>query len=278
MKYPIELNDIHKFVLSALRGCKSVLLKPVSEAMVRVIALNAIAANHQCYFHTETVAHVREIVKMDDSNEVPARQETKKELEFMERVGLLNIQQFKEELRGHELVELTDKGNEIANAFALNRMPIIRPSEDARNTIFIAMALGREDVDALFKETFSPVCYELGYEPIRIDQKEPVRTITNEILDMINDSMAVIADLTYARQSVYFEAGYAHGLGVPLLLTCRRDHWRGVEDATKIHFDLEQYKISFWEPDDNGIISWEDGQSPRDRLPKLVPSRFNSSS
>ncbi|MBE0573378.1 hypothetical protein IH575_00540 [Candidatus Dojkabacteria bacterium] len=40
--------------------------------------------------------------------------------------------------------------------------------------------------------------------------------------------------------------GYAVGLGIPLATTCRQDHFRGERDDQRVHFDLQQYKSSFW--------------------------------
>lgn len=87
----------------------------------------------------------------------------------------------------------------------------------------------------------------------------------------------MLADLTHARPSVYFEVGYAHGLGVPLLLTCREDHCRGKSDHARIYFDLEQYKISYWSRTSKGEFNWPKGMEPAERLPSIVPHRDSES-
>jgi nucleoside 2-deoxyribosyltransferase len=86
----------------------------------------------------------------------------------------------------------------------------------------------------------------------------------------------VLADLTHARPSVYFEVGYAQGLGVPLLLTCRKDHYRAAHDNARVHFDLEQYKISFWSRNSKGQFIWAKGMEPTKRLKSLVARREES--
>ena len=48
-----------------------------------------------------------------------------------------------------------------------------------------------------------------------------------------------------ARGGVYYEAGFAYGLKIPVIFTCREDMF------DKIHFDTRQYNHIGWaEPDD----------------------------
>ena len=113
----------------------------------------------------------------------------------------------------------------------------------------------------------------LDYEPVRVDLSEPEQTITELMMKAITEAAAVLADLTHARPSVYFEVGYAHGLGVPLVLTCRQDHERGDRDDARVHFDLEQYKISYWSRTSKNRFRWEKGMKPATRLASIIPPR-----
>jgi nucleoside 2-deoxyribosyltransferase len=79
-----------------------------------------------------------------------------------------------------------------------------------------------------------------GYKPIRIDQKEHANKIDDEIIAEIRRSAFIIADFTGHRGGVYFEAGFAMGLGLPIIWTCRKD---GVND---LHFDIRQYNCIDW--------------------------------
>ena len=55
----------------------------------------------------------------------------------------------------------------------------------------------------------------------------------------------LVADFTHgeggARGGVYFEAGFAYGLGIPVIYTCRADM------VDKLHFDTRQYAHILWE-------------------------------
>jgi hypothetical protein len=63
-----------------------------------------------------------------------------------------------------------------------------------------------------------------GYRPMRIDGHEYIGGIMDEIIARIRESRFVVADLTHNRGGVYYEAGFAFGLGIPVIPTCRNDH------------------------------------------------------
>lgn len=169
-------------------------------------------------------------------------------------------------------VRLTGEGERLAEAIARGRVLQVRPPKSDQGNVFFAGAFDHEDVDLLFANEIEPACAELGYAAYRVDAREPFQGITSAILSGVRDAACVIADLTYARPSVYFEAGFAHGLGIGLLLTCRNDHFRGADDRLRVHFDLEQYKTSFWSATETGF-SWPKLMHPLERLRTIVGQR-----
>ena len=65
--------------------------------------------------------------------------------------------------------------------------------------------------------------------------------IDDKIIAEIRKSGILVADLTENNQGVYFEAGLAMGLGIPVIWTCRKDNFES------IHFDTRQYNYIVWE-------------------------------
>jgi hypothetical protein len=61
-----------------------------------------------------------------------------------------------------------------------------------------------------------------GYKPFRVDQKEHNNDITDEIIAGIRGSKFLVADLTGHRNGVYYEAGFAKGLGIEVVWLCRK--------------------------------------------------------
>jgi hypothetical protein len=80
-----------------------------------------------------------------------------------------------------------------------------------------------------------------GYKPLRIDTKEHANKICDEIISEIRRSRFVVADYTGQRGGVYYEAGYAAGRNLPVILTCRKDH------MANLHFDIRQYNCIDWQ-------------------------------
>ncbi len=197
------------------------------------------------------------------------------ELERLEFLGLLSSKAEEENSPETALV-LTEYGQQVYTRLRKGRRwdLRLRAPPTARESCFIAMAIGHTETDELFTRVFEPACMEIKCKAIRIDATEPETTISDAILQSIVHAVAVVADLTFARPSVYFEAGFAHGLGIPLLLTCRKDHYRGADDTARVHFDLEQYKISFWERTPKGQFQWENKMSPHARLRSLLTKSY----
>lgn len=115
---------------------------------------------------------------------------------------------------------------------------------------FIASAFDREDVDTIFSKVVMPVLRKQGISPIRVDRVEHNDDIDDKILELIVSCDFCIADLSYARPSVYYEAGRVHGMGKPVIFIARSDHFNPKRDDSfgnfRIHFDLQMKNIIKW--------------------------------
>lgn len=108
---------------------------------------------------------------------------------------------------------------------------------------FCAMWFSPE-VTAIWTDAIKPAINAAGYDAVRIDGVEHNNKIDDEILANIRSSRFVVADFTGERGGVYFEAGFAMGLGLPVIWTVREDA------LSKVHFDNRQYNFIVWKPDD----------------------------
>jgi len=81
---------------------------------------------------------------------------------------------------------------------------------------------------------------DAGYDPLRVDRVEHVGKIDDEIISQIRRSRFVVADFTGHRGGVYFEAGFALGLDLPVVWTCRQN------DINGLHFDIRQFNCIDW--------------------------------
>ena len=118
---------------------------------------------------------------------------------------------------------------------------------DATNTdsskAFIAMWFDDTMADA-WEGGFKLAIRKAGYEPMRIDHKEHINKIDDEIIGEIRRARFLVADFTHgesgARGGVYYEAGFAHGLDIPVIFTCRADMFEN------LHFDTRQFNHIEW--------------------------------
>lgn len=108
---------------------------------------------------------------------------------------------------------------------------------------FVAMWFNDSTNEAYVKGIV-PALSATGYKPIRIDKKEHNNKIDDEIIAEIRRSRFLIADFTCepknARGGVYYEAGFAQGLGIPVIWTCKDT---SIDD---LHFDTRQYAHLVW--------------------------------
>jgi len=115
---------------------------------------------------------------------------------------------------------------------------------------FIACAFGKDDVDKIYENAIVKVLKELDIEPLRVDKIEYNENIDLKIIDLIKNADFCIADLTYARPSVYYEAGYVNGMKKPVVFTVRKDHFHpkelDIQGYNKVHFDLQMKNIIDW--------------------------------
>lgn len=233
------------------------------------------ASDYQRAMHDGRKRDYEEAKKARDAVE-EMRDSAEKRINFLGRLGFLHIDKNPGWVLDSPLtvkepwVKITEEGSELASKIAENRLLIVRHKSVKRKSIFVATAFGRPDTDELYEVELKPACAKVGFQAVRVDLSEPETTITEAILRGIQVAECVIADLTYARPSVYFEAGFGGGLGAPLLLTCRKDHQKGNIDSERIHFDLEQYKISFWERRADGSFLWKKEMHPKARLTALI--------
>jgi hypothetical protein len=107
------------------------------------------------------------------------------------------------------------------------------------NQAFIAMWFDTE-MDKVAESGFKRAIREAGFEPIRVDDREHNDKIDDRIISEIRRSRFVVCDFTGHRGGVYFEAGFAMGLGIPVIWSCKAD------DFDDLHFDTRQYNHIRW--------------------------------
>ena len=121
----------------------------------------------------------------------------------------------------------------------------LKKSGPGSRQAFVAMSFD-PGITEVFDKGIKPGIEEAGdFGAYRIDREDHNERIDDRIIAEIRRSRFLVADFTHNRGGVYFEAGFALGLGLPVIWIANKK-W---ED--KIHFDTRQYNHIFYDnPED----------------------------
>jgi hypothetical protein len=134
-----------------------------------------------------------------------------------------------------------------------NRLPIgcyeVTPKGWERNspmypggvpgTCFVAMAF-HPLLDGVYESGIKPAVEASGLTVINVGKVQYNGIVTDLIHAEIRRAEIIVADVTSQRQTVYFEAGLAIGLGRTVIWSCRED------EIKEVHFDTRQYSHVLW--------------------------------
>jgi nucleoside 2-deoxyribosyltransferase len=113
---------------------------------------------------------------------------------------------------------------------------------------FMVMQFGDAELDAVFENYFKPAVKATGFERVRLDENPQAGLIDDRLKVEIRTSRFLIADLTHENRGAYWEAGFAEGLGKPVIYTCEKSKF----GTHKTHFDTNQHETVLWEKDELG--------------------------
>jgi hypothetical protein len=85
-----------------------------------------------------------------------------------------------------------------------------------------------------YGETIKQAIKDAGFEPMLLKGEYFLDKIDDKIIAEIKRSRFVVADVSGERPNVYYEAGFAQGLKIPVIWTIKEGH--------KLHFDTQQFQ------------------------------------
>ena len=115
-----------------------------------------------------------------------------------------------------------------------------QPNKSSKN-IFVAFNF-EEGLSKIFNTYVKEAIEALGFNYTIVTQDTTThnKAISDEIIAKLKSSRIVIADFTNHRNSVYFEAGFAMGMKIPIIWTCQEGH------ENDLSFDTRQYPHLVW--------------------------------
>ncbi|MBV9882128.1 MAG: hypothetical protein JO276_03890 [Sphingomonadaceae bacterium] len=163
----------------------------------------------------------------------------------------------------------SDNGNFSLSANGFERMEALRKGAIATNQAFVAMWFSGE-TNAAYEDAIEPAIIQTGFRPVRIDRIEHNNKIDDAIIAEIRRSRFIVADFTCGhidvagerhsipRGGVYYEAGFAQGINIPVIWSVRADQ------INDVHFDTRQFNH----------IAWSDEADLRERLINRIRATF----
>lgn len=115
----------------------------------------------------------------------------------------------------------------------------------------------RKNADQLYQHIIKPVCEKCGFIAKRVDEFNTSGSITQEILDALNDYELVIADLTGHNPNVFFEIGYRTKSQKPIIHLKRKDEI--------IPFDVSAIRTFEYDLTDLDMVT-----ATKDRLEQVI--------
>lgn len=109
---------------------------------------------------------------------------------------------------------------------------------------FIALKFNDAVLDPFVQAVVKPAVSSLGFELVDMRDSAEAGIIDNVMRARIRDASFVLVDLTHANEGAYWEAGYAEGLGKPVLYLCSRQ----VFEEKGTHFDTNHCTTVLWDP------------------------------
>lgn len=113
------------------------------------------------------------------------------------------------------------------------------------NLVFVVMPFqGQDMLDAY--SAIKDECRKLKLKACRVDEQVGSGVVIRQITDLIERAEFIICDLTRERPNVYYELGYAHGVGnesTDILLIAK--------EGTVLHFDIAPLRVQYYSSTEN---------------------------
>lgn len=131
---------------------------------------------------------------------------------------------------------------------------------------FIAMKFDDPDLNQILNNVLRPCVAQTGFNLVRLDDFPKAGLIDDRLRVEIRSADFLIADLTHDNPGAYWEAGFAEGLGKPVIFICEKCKF----DDKKTHFDTNHHLTIRWDRDNPQIAGEELKATIRATLPQYA--------
>jgi nucleoside 2-deoxyribosyltransferase len=111
---------------------------------------------------------------------------------------------------------------------------------------FMAMDFNQPDLATMFQECFKPAALRAGFNLFRLDEEPKAGLIDERLRVEIRRCLFLVADLSHRNSGAYWEAGFAEGLGKPVIYMCEESIFKN----KGTHFDTNHLHTVVWNASD----------------------------
>lgn len=144
-------------------------------------------------------------------------------------------------------LNISSKSSELLQAAGLPMLPSVARASVVpidTNFIFVIMSFDKR-LDSVYN-SFKIAANMVGLSAQRVSDQLGDYRITDRIIENIHRASLIIADLSLERPNVYFELGYARGLGKTIVETAL--------EGTNLHFDIKDWTCIFYSMSDQDTL------------------------
>ena len=130
----------------------------------------------------------------------------------------------------------------------LERLEELRRTTPTGFEAVIAMKFNDPTLDELVDDYLRSAVLQTGFQLFRVNDRPEAGLIDAKIRNDIRQARFVIADETHGNLGAYWEAGYAEGLGKPVIYICEKSVFEGKSKSAQApHFDTNHHTTVLWQ-------------------------------
>lgn len=111
---------------------------------------------------------------------------------------------------------------------------------------FMAMEYNDPILDEKIFPKYKSETKVAGFDLVKLTEVSRAGSIDEQLRVEIRRARFLVADLTHDNSGAYWEAGFAEGLGKPVIYTCEK----GIFESSGTHFDTNHSHTILWDADD----------------------------
>ncbi|HEY2968580.1 MAG TPA: hypothetical protein VGK75_09460 [Casimicrobiaceae bacterium] len=127
------------------------------------------------------------------------------------------------------------------------RLRELRTSSMESRVAFMAMKFNEAELNDLYQAHFKEAVKQTGFDLETVEVAQPAGLIDDHIRVKIRRSRFMIADVTHGNNGAYWEAGFAEGLGLPVIYTCSTKVMGDKAHPHHPHFDTNHHLTVEWD-------------------------------